>query len=139
MPTLWGADHARRYEETDGQVGAGWDDEQAPPTLLLTTIGRQTGLERKVVLVYQRHGDGYVVVGSRDGQVNNPDWYHNVVAKSDVSVQIMADKFPAQARVVTAEPERTELWNKMLELYPGYDDIQARTERQIPVVLIEPQ
>nr|WTB28361.1 nitroreductase family deazaflavin-dependent oxidoreductase [Streptomyces sp. NBC_00830]WTB35721.1 nitroreductase family deazaflavin-dependent oxidoreductase [Streptomyces sp. NBC_00830] len=138
MITLWGAEHARRYEENDGVTGGGWEDPLAPPTLLLTTTGRRSGRKHKCVLVYAPSATGYVVVASRNGQVNNPDWYHNVVADPEITIQVMADRSPGRARVVTEEPEHGELWQAMLKVYPGYDELQARTARQIPVVVLEP-
>jgi deazaflavin-dependent oxidoreductase (nitroreductase family) len=138
MITLWGAEHARRYEECNGETGGGWEDPLAPPTLLLTTTGRHSGREHKCVLVYQPSPAGHVVIASRDGQVNHPDWYHNLTANPDVTVQVMALRTQARARVVTEEPERSEFWQLMVKIYPGYDDLQARTERQIPVVVLEP-
>lgn len=131
---LFGDEHVRRYEETDGEVGHDW--ENGAPILILTTKGRKTGQDRKFPLIYQEHQGGYVIVASKGGAPAHPGWYLNLQANPEVRVQVKADRFTARAR--TAEgAERDELWAKMAAVWPDYDDYQKKTDRQIPVVVLE--
>ncbi len=135
-------EHMRRYVESDGAEGHMWDSTPAGgpgpvPTLLLTTTGRKTGGERVLPLIYGEAGGGYVVVASKGGMPTHPAWYLNLCAQADVKVQVAAKKLRAVAR--TAEgAERASLWQQMAKIYPPYDDYQARTEREIPVVVLDP-
>lgn len=131
---LFGDEHVRRYEETNGEVGHDW--QKGAPTLILTTKGRKTGADRKFALIYQEHKDDYVIVASKGGAATHPGWYLNLEANPEVRVQVKADKFTARAR--TAEgAERDELWAKMAAVWPDYDDYQKKTDREIPVVVLE--
>lgn len=133
---LFGDEHVRRYEETDGEVGHDW--EGGAPVLVLTTTGRKTGKQRKFALIYQKIGDAYVVVASKGGAETHPGWYFNLVEYPEVGVQVGAERFTARAR--TAESgEKPELWSKMAAVWPAYDEYQANTDREIPVVVLEPQ
>ncbi|GAA3932573.1 hypothetical protein GCM10023085_12390 [Actinomadura viridis] len=133
-PTDWVAEHIRAYVETDGREGhlyQGW------PTLLLTTRGRRTGRARRTALVYGRDGDRYLLVGSNAGSEHHPAWYLNLTEHAEVGVQVGADRFTALARTATAE-EKARLWPRMTSIFPLYDDYRARTERDIPLVIVEP-
>jgi deazaflavin-dependent oxidoreductase (nitroreductase family) len=105
-------------------------------TLLLTTTGRRSGQSRTTPLIYGRDGERYVVVASRGGAPTHPAWYDNLVAQPAVQVQVMADRFTARARTATPA-ERPALWKTMAAIWPPYDDYQARTTREIPVVVLE--
>lgn len=130
--SLFGDEHVRRYEETDGDVGYIWN---GVPILILTTTGRVSGKTRKHALIFGRDGDDVVVVASKGGAPQHPQWYQNLVAEPNVHVQVQADRFDAVAR--TASPEEKErLWPTMTQLWPSYDDYEARTDRDIPVVII---
>ena len=132
---LFGDEHVRRYEETDGEVGHDW--EKGAPILILTTKGRKTGEDRKFPLIYQEHEGAYVIVASKGGAPAHPGWYLNLAANPEVQVQVKADKFTARAR--TAESaERAALWPKMAAVWPDYDEYQKKTDREIPVVVLEP-
>ncbi|MFF5990552.1 nitroreductase family deazaflavin-dependent oxidoreductase [Prauserella flavalba] len=131
---LFGDEHVRRYEETDGEVGHDW--ENGAPILILTTKGRKTGKERKFALIYQEHEGDYVIVASKGGADEHPGWYHNLVANPEVTVQVKADKFAAKARTAN-ESEKAALWPKMAAVWPAYDDYQKKTDRDIPVVVLE--
>lgn len=131
----WVREHLNRYVATDGADGHVW---HGVPTLLLTTRGRRSGRLRRTPLIYGRAGDGWVVVASQGGAPRHPAWFHNLEADPDVVVQVLGDEVPARARV-TAGEERTRLWRAMAELFPDYDEYQARTEREIPVVMLEPR
>jgi deazaflavin-dependent oxidoreductase (nitroreductase family) len=132
-PTGWVAQHIREYVETDGRKGHQW---RGVPTLLLTTRGRKTGLRRRTALIYGKDGDNYIVVASRGGHSKHPAWYLNLVENPEVEVQVEADKFSARAHTASAE-EKARLWPLMASIWPAYDDYQAKTEREIPVVVLE--
>ena len=132
-PTDWVADHIKRYLETDGEDGHSWRGTQ---TLLLTTTGRKSGQKRRTALIYAKVGDNYVVVASRGGAPAHPGWYLNLSETPDVDVQVMGDRFAATAR--TASPDEKEsLWPIMTAEWPQYDQYQAKTDREIPVVILE--
>ena len=129
----WIADHMRRYLETDGADGHIW---RGVPTLLLTTTGRTSGVPRTLPLIYGLAGDHPVVVASKGGHENHPLWYENLVAEPRVRVQIAADKFAARARTASGD-ERERLWAEMTRIWPPYDEYRGKTEREIPVVVLE--
>ena len=131
---LFGPEHVKRYIETDGEEGHDWRD--GAPVLLITTTGRRSGEPRTTPLIYGRNGDDYLIVASKGGADAAPAWYHNLSADPDVEVQVKADKFPARARTATPE-ERDGLWRTMTAVWPAYDEYQAKTEREIPVVVLE--
>ncbi|WP_144123796.1 nitroreductase/quinone reductase family protein [Catellatospora sichuanensis] len=130
-PVPWVAGHIRRFVETGGQSRPGMND------LLLTTRGRRTGTLRRTALVYARDGERHLVVASNAGADRHPAWYLNLVADPAVTVQIGARTFAATARTAAAA-ERPRLWQLMVETMPNYQGYQETTERQIPVVILEP-
>ena len=130
---LFGPEHVERYVETDGEEGHDW---QGSTVLILTTTGRRSGEERKNPLLYQQHGGDYLIVGSKGGWDHPPAWYLNLEANPEVGVQVKDDRFRARARTATAE-EKPEMWKTMTAAWPAYDDYQANTEREIPVVMLE--
>ncbi len=132
-PTGWQQEHARRYIATGGQDGHIWE---GVTTLLLTTTGRRSGQARTTPLIYGRDGARYIVVASRGGAPEHPDWYENLVARPEVQVQVMAERFTARARTATAA-EKPALWKTMTSIWPAYDEYQQRTTREIPLVIIE--
>ncbi|HYZ55503.1 MAG TPA: nitroreductase family deazaflavin-dependent oxidoreductase [Streptosporangiaceae bacterium] len=131
---LFGDEHVKRYEETDGAEGHDW---QGTTTLILTTTGRKSGTQRKSALIYQKHGNDYLVVASKGGADEPPAWYLNLAANPDVQVQVKGDKFAARARTATAA-EKPEMWRLMATAWPAYDEYQQKTKREIPVVVLEP-
>jgi deazaflavin-dependent oxidoreductase (nitroreductase family) len=135
-PTSWVNEHIQKYVETDGAEGHEW--RPGVHTLLLTTKGRKSGEKRRTALIYQPDGSGnYVVVASQGGKPTHPAWYFNLSADPVVDVQVAADKFQARAR--TAGPdERDRLWKLMNEVWPDYTEYQKKTDREIPVVVLEP-
>ena len=130
---LYGADHVRQYRETDGDYGHDWRGTQ---TLLLTTVGRRSGEPRTTPLIYGRSGDDYVIVASKGGADEPPAWYENIRERPEVEVQVLDDRFRARARTATAD-EKPELWKTMTAEWPKYDNYQRKTEREIPVVVLE--
>jgi deazaflavin-dependent oxidoreductase (nitroreductase family) len=131
---LFGQEHVKRYIETDGEEGHDWQD--GVPVLILTTTGRRSGEERPTPLIYGRRGDDYLVVASKGGAPEPPAWFLNLSEQNDVQVQVKADRFTARARTATAE-EKPELWRTMAEIWPAYDEYQGKTDRDIPVVVLE--
>jgi deazaflavin-dependent oxidoreductase (nitroreductase family) len=130
---LFGQEHVKRYLETDGAEGHEW---QGTTVLILTTTGRRSGEPRSTPLIYQPHGDEYVVVASKGGAPEHPAWYLNIEADPEVTAQVLGDRFKATAR--TAAPdEKPELWQIMATAWPAYDDYQRNTSRDIPVVVLE--
>jgi deazaflavin-dependent oxidoreductase (nitroreductase family) len=130
---LVGEEHVRRYLETNGEVGHDWN---GVPALLLTTKGRKTGEDRTSALIYGRLNDAYVVIASMGGAPTHPMWFLNLVATPEVTSQVGADRFAARARVAEGG-ERIAGWEEMVEIWPNYDVYQSRTDRVIPVVILE--
>jgi proline iminopeptidase len=138
----WIAKHLGRYLETDGAEGHIWDSSAVGgpgpvPTLLLTTTGRRSGEPQVMPLIYGKTAQAYVVVASKGGAPTHPAWYLNLVAQPQVGVQVATERFGATARTATGE-ERAGLWKEMSAIYPPYDEYQQKTEREIPVVVLEP-
>ncbi|ASR34952.1 nitroreductase [Prauserella marina] len=131
---LYGDEHVRRYEETDGEVGYDWQN--GAPILILTTTGRKSGQPRKFALIFQENDGDYVIVASKGGAEAHPGWYLNLVENPEVGVQVKGDKFTARARTASVE-EKAALWPKMTAVWPSYDDYQKKTDRDIPVVILE--
>lgn len=130
---LIGDAHIRKYRETDGEEGYLWN---GVPTLLLTTIGRKTGLERTIPIIFTEAKGKIFIIGSQGGHPDHPLWYLNILADPHVKVQIKGDVFDALARPAES-PEREELWAEALKQWPNYDVYQSRTTRRIPVVVLE--
>lgn len=131
---LFGEEHIRRYRETDGEVGHDW--RRGSKILLLTTKGRNTGKETTTPLIYENDGDDYVIVASKGGAPEHPGWYRNLAKEPQVEVQVMGDVFAARARTATGE-ERERLWELAAQQWPDYDAYQEKTDREIPVVVLE--
>lgn len=130
---LYGKEHVDRYVATDGEEGYTW--REGTEILILTTKGRKSGQSRSTALIFGRHGDDFLVVGSKGGAPVAPAWYSNLVADAGVQVQVKGDRFAAHARTATAE-EKPELWKTMTAAWKHYDEYQQRTEREIPVVIL---
>ncbi|GAA2414834.1 nitroreductase family deazaflavin-dependent oxidoreductase [Nonomuraea africana] len=130
---LFGKEHVQRYQETDGAEGHDWN---GTTTLLLTTTGRKSGKKYTTPLIYQRHGDSYLVVASKGGDPRHPEWYLNLQANPEVEVQVKDQKFRARAHTALPE-EKPEMWKMMIRVWPDYDTYQTKTDREIPVVVLE--
>lgn len=133
--SLFGQEHVRRYQETDGEVGYIWNGVE---TLLLTTSGRRTGEPTTTPLIFGRDGEDYVIVASQGGRPEHPGWYRNLVKQPAVELQVKGDHIRGTARTAEGD-ERERLWRRMAEIWPPYDEYQTRTDRRIPVVVIEPR
>ena len=132
--SLFGQEHVRRYRETACEVGHDW---RGATTLLLTTTGRRSGEPTTTPLIYRRDGENVVIVASQGGRPEHPGWYRNLAKEPEVEVQIKADRIRGSARTAEGE-ERERLWKLMAEMWPAYDEYQTRTDRVIPVVVVEP-
>lgn len=128
------AQHIRDYVESDGERG---HLDRGVPALLLTTRGRRTGELRRTALFYGRDGDRYLLVASNGGSATHPAWYLNLQADPEVTVQVGAERLAARARTATAD-EKPRLWRIMADRFPKYDEYEAGTPRDIPVVIVEP-
>jgi deazaflavin-dependent oxidoreductase (nitroreductase family) len=132
---LFGEEHVRRYRETGGQVGHVW--REGATVLLLTTTGRKSGKPRTTPLIYAEDGARYVVVASKGGAPEHPGWYRNLEKTPDVGLQVGDRVFAARARTASGA-ERELLWRKANQVWPHYDEYARKTDREIPVVVLEP-
>lgn len=133
-PTGWVAKHIQEYVATGGEQGHIWN---GVPTLLLTTRGRKSGKLRRSALIYGRDGESYVIVASIGGAPKHPSWYLNLVANPLVEIQVGPRTMTARARTAN-EAEKPALWDQMTKLFPRYIEYQNKTDRQIPVVILDP-
>jgi deazaflavin-dependent oxidoreductase (nitroreductase family) len=119
------------------RIGAGW--RKPVPMLLLDHVGRKSGTRFTTPLLYMADGPNVVVVGSQGGLPKNPQWFHNLRANPDTTIHLPKERArPVRARV--AEPdERAELWPRLVEVYADFDNYQSWTDREIPVVVLEPR
>jgi deazaflavin-dependent oxidoreductase (nitroreductase family) len=131
---LFGDAHVEAYRRTDGEEGYEW---RGTHCLLLMTTGRKTGEQRTAPLIFGKDGDDYLVVASKGGADEPPAWYLNLEETPAVELQVLGDVFPATARTANDE-ERARLWPVMVKEWPDYDVYQTKTERQIPIVILEP-
>jgi len=137
-PLLWRLTegHVAVYRISNGLIGHRLPG--SPPMLLLDHVGARSGRRRTSPLVYVRDGADVVLVASKGGYPKNPAWFHNLLANPDTTVQIGSRRLPVHARV--AEPqERERLWPMAVAVYGGYEDYRRRTEREIPLVILEPR
>ena len=130
---LFGQEHVQRYRETGGAEGHDWE---GTTVLLLTTTGRRSGQERTTPLIYQPHEGAYLVVASKGGADEPPAWFLNLSEQPEVEVQVKDDIFRARARTATPD-EKPEMWKTMTATWPAYDEYQGKTDRDIPVVVLE--
>jgi F420H(2)-dependent quinone reductase len=126
--------HPALVRATKGRVGARW---MKAPVLLLTTTGRKSGKERTVPLLYIREGERIGLVASYAGDDRDPLWLHNIRANPAVTVEIDGKRTPMRASIASAE-DKARVWPKFVAIYRFYDTYQRRTERDIPVVWLDP-
>jgi deazaflavin-dependent oxidoreductase (nitroreductase family) len=129
---LFGAEHVRVYRETAGERGYHW---RGTTILLLSTRGRVSGQLHTTPLIHRTDGERWVVVASKGGAPANPAWFENLQAEPDVTIEVGAEEIPVRASIAEGE-ERARLWSLMSEVWPAYEDYQAKTSRQIPVVVL---
>ncbi len=139
----WMVDHANRYLSSGGTDGHMYKitlpgrPEMLVPSLLLTTTGRKSGEKFIFPLFYGDEGGSHFIVASKGGAAEHPGWYRNILAQPDVEVQVGTAHIKARARTAVGE-ERARLWEKALEFWPPYADYALKTEREIPVVVLDP-
>ncbi len=129
---LFGAEHVRVYRETAGERGYHW---RGTTILLLTTEGRTSGEPRTTPLIHRTDGDRWIVVASKGGAPAHPSWYQNLQANPEATIEVRDETVPVRASTAEGE-ERARLWALMAEVWPAYDDYQAKTDREIPVVVL---
>ena len=131
----FGQEHVRIYQATDGEEGYFW--REGTEILLLTTRGRKSGEPRVMPLIHREIDGDYVIVASNGGTRDHPAWFGNLQAHpDDVEVQVRAERFPVRPRIAEGA-ERERLWQAMNVVWPHYAEYQTRTEREIPVVVLE--
>jgi proline iminopeptidase len=131
---LFGDEHVRSYLETDGKIGYRW--KEGSPIAILFTTARTSGEQRANPLIFGRDGDNVVLVASKGGAPKHPGWYRNLRKHPDAEIQIMGDRWRVRARDAEGV-ERERLWELMAGIWPHYDEYATRTDREIPVVVLE--
>lgn len=121
------------FRANGGECGGRWEGN---PMVLLTTTGARSGQARTSPLTYTMDGDRIVLIASRAGDDRHPDWYHNLVANPEVTIEIGDDRFDGRA-TVAGEPERTRLLDARIAVMPRFGDYVDQTDRTIPVVVVE--
>lgn len=129
----WNAAIIKEFRENEGKVGGQF---AGTPLLLLHTVGAKSGQERVNPLAYTTDGERLVVIASKGGAPSNPDWYYNVLANPQVTVEVGTDQFRARA-TAPDEPERTRLFDQMAARMPGFAEYQRNIQRRIPVIVLE--
>jgi deazaflavin-dependent oxidoreductase (nitroreductase family) len=132
MPSDWNAKVIDEFRASGGVVA-----NFGGPLLLLHTTGAKTGREHVTPVMYRKVESGYAVFASFAGQPRNPAWYHNLVAHPDVEAEIGAETLRLRARVA-GDPERDPIWTAQKSEFPGFQEYEDNTTRQIPVVILEP-
>jgi len=131
----WVAEQTRKYLASDGAEG---HESNGVSMLLLATTGRRTGIARRTCLIYGTAGEDFVVVASKGGADEDPEWFKNLRADPSVGVQVGGRRFTARAEVASPA-ERESLWPLMAGIFPLYDEYARKTEREIPIVRLTPR
>ena len=126
--------HTRVYRATGGRL---FGRMGKSPILLLNTVGRKTGRKRTSPLLYVMDGEDFVIIASKGGAPTHPAWYLNLKANPDATVEVGDREVRVRAEEVDSE-EKVRLWQKMVEMYPTYDDYQTKTKREIPLLVLRP-
>jgi deazaflavin-dependent oxidoreductase (nitroreductase family) len=139
----WQVEHTNRYLSSGGKDGhmykvtpAGYG-EMTVPSLLLITTGRKSGEKFIFPLYYGETGNSYIIVASKGGAPDHPSWYKNLLAQPEAEVQVGTKKLHVRARTATGD-ERARLWQQALKFWPPYADYAKKTDREIPVVVLDP-
>jgi deazaflavin-dependent oxidoreductase (nitroreductase family) len=130
----WNRKIIDEFHANGGKVGGQFE---GAPLLLLHSTGAKSGQERVNPIMYQADGDSFAVFASKAGAPTNPDWYHNLVANPQASIEVGERTIGVVARVADGDT-RERLWSRQKELYPGFADYESKTTRQIPVVVLDP-
>lgn len=129
-PSAWVAEQAATYEESGGTEGI---ELHGAPCLLLDYRGRNSGDWFRTVLIYGRDGDDYLIVASKGGAPEHPQWYRNLVANPDTHLRVGTERFAARAETLPAA-DKARVWPHLVEVFAPYADYQRKTTRDIPVV-----
>jgi len=129
----WNRSTIEEFRANGGKVGGMWEGR---PLLLLTTTGAKSGQRHTNPVMYLRDGNRLLVFASKGGAPTNPDWFHNLLAHPQVTVEVGSEVYEAAATILSGE-ERDRLYARQAQLYPQFADYQARTTRKIPVVALE--
>ena len=128
----WNKKTIDEFRANGGRVGGRFEGRTL---LLLHTTGTKSKQERINPVAYVRDGDQFVVIASKGGAPTNPDWFYNILANPELTVEVGTETFRVHA-TVAKEPERTHLYSKMVEMMPGFDDYRKKTTRKIPVIVL---
>ena len=135
--------NVRLFRLTNGRIGATWRIgagwRKPVPVLLLDHVGRKSGTRFTTPLLYLADGPDLVVVASQGGLPKNPQWFHNLVASPDTTVDLPRERARAVRARVAGPEERAALWPRLVDIYADFDNYQAWTDREIPVVVLEPR
>jgi F420H(2)-dependent quinone reductase len=126
--------HSSIYRASDGRI---WGTMFGGPILLLNTTGRKSGQRRTTPLMYASDGDDFILIASNGGAPNHPAWYLNLKANPEATVEVGDREVRVRAEEAHQE-EKARLWQKMVEVYSGYDGYQRKTEREIPLLVLHP-
>jgi deazaflavin-dependent oxidoreductase (nitroreductase family) len=130
----WNDRIIEEFRSNEGRVGGAF---AGRPLLLLHNTGAKSGKIRVNPLAYRRDGDRFVIFATKGGSATNPDWYHNLLANPQASVEVGANRHRVRARVANPD-ERQRLWTLQKREMPGFAEYERKTSRQIPVVILEP-
>jgi len=133
MPNDWNSNIIEEFRANKGVVGGQFT---GATLLLLHHRGAKSGVEWVNPLAYQEDGDHFAIFASKGGAPTNPDWFYNVKANPDVTIEVGTETIPVRARVADGE-ERDRIWTRQKQLMPGFASYEQRTERQIPVIVLE--
>src|SRR3954469_7051922 len=131
----WNTAIIDEFRANGGRVGGGFE---GAPLLLLHSTGAKSGVERVNPMMYQAVGDDYAVFASKAGMPTNPDWYHNLLAHPDASIEVGTETIDVTARIAEGD-ERERIWSKQKADYPGFAEYEEKTTRTIPVVILTPK
>ena len=134
-PNEWNRKVIEEFRANGGKVGGNF---QGAPMILIHHRGAKTGTERVNPLMYQKVEGGYAVFASKGGAPKAPDWYHNLVANPETSVEVGTDTIPVRARVAAGE-ERERIWEQQKRDYPTFAEYEQKANREIPVIVFEPR
>ncbi len=129
----WNKKIIEEFRANGGKVGGNFEGRTL---LLLHTKGAKSGQERINPVAYTKDGDQWVVIASKGGAPTHPDWYHNIIANPQLTVEVGTEQFEVEAKV-TEEPERTRLYDQMASIMPGFADYKVKTMRKIPVIVLK--
>jgi len=126
--------HSGVYRATGGKL---FGRMGKSPILLLNTVGRKTGKKRTSPLLYVMDGEDFVIIASKGGAPTHPAWYLNLKANPEATVEVGDREVRVRAEEADSE-KKARLWQKMVEMYPAYDDYQTKTKREIPLLILRP-